>query len=394
MFDFLKKEAQRVYLDYASATPTLPEAQRAIERACKQFGNPGSIHREGAEAAHMLHGARALIARELSCKDREVVFTSGGTEANNLAILGHAQYLVRTGADLSHTHWVVSAIEHPSVLECFGEIERLGGAVTFVDSDEHGIIRPEAVTRALKKETVFVSVGWGNGEIGTIAPLSKIAQAIRAHERQHASAVLFHSDAGQAPLYLATQPHAFGLDLLSLDSAKLYGPRGVGVLYVGARVRLSHILFGGKQERGLRPGTENVALTAGFAASFDVIARMRKKEAERLEALRNTLAREITTHMPAIIVNGDLKHMLPHMLNISVPAVKSEYLVLRLDHAGYAVSTKSACREGEESRSHVVEALGGEGWRAQNTLRISLGMHTTPVHIERFTHALLNELAQ
>jgi len=393
MFEFLRKSKKRVYLDYASATPILSAAARAVGETWATYGNPGSIHAEGVRAASLLKQARASIARELACKDREVIFTSGGTEANNLAIVGRARYLERMGVNLSKTHWVVSAIEHPSVLDAFGEVERLGGVITFVEPDAHGIIRPEAVARELKKETVFVSVGWGNGEIGTIAPLSAIAQEIRTHEKLHESEVLFHSDAGQTPLYLSTQPHTLGVDLLTLDSAKLYGPRGIGVLYVSARAMLSPVLFGGKQERALRPGTENTALAHGFAVALGFAASMRMSEAKRLRVLRDNLARSLTQALPQMIMNGDLKRSLPHILNISIPHIKSEYLVLRLDRAGFALSTKSACREGEESRSHIVEALGGEAWRAQNTLRISLGYDTHERDMVRFIETLRSEVS-
>ncbi len=320
MFDFSKKRThKRIYLDYASATPVLLEAQQAVETAWKLQGNPGSIHAEGVEAMNALKSARATIASELACKPREIVFVSGGTEANNLAILGTARSIAQrrrlwdakkgdnhdmcNGCVLRGTHWIVSAIEHPSVLECFSEIERLGGTVAFVDPDERGIIRAESVARALQPETVFVSVGWGNGEIGTVAPLSKISQAIRAHEAAHGSTIIFHTDAGQAPLYLAAQPHALGVDLMSLDGAKLYGPRGVGVLFVGNRAELAPLMFGGKQERGLRAGTENVALTAGFAESFTQAARMRGEESKRIGALREKLARERLAQITGTVGN-------------------------------------------------------------------------------------------
>ncbi|MEK7509271.1 MAG: cysteine desulfurase family protein [Patescibacteria group bacterium] len=379
----------RVYLDYASATPVLPEAQKAVTEAWAKFGNPGAIHADGVEAEKLLARARERIARELACKPREIIFTSGGTEGNNLAILGVARNLARRrlakqGDALLDTHWIVSSIEHPSVLECFSEIERLGGKVSHVDPDERGVIKPEAVVRALKPQTKLISIGWANHEIGVVQPIRDIARAIHSHDGDTIS-IIFHSDAGQAPLYLSPQVHTLGVDLMTLDSGKLYGSRGVGALYISNRVELAPIILGGGQERGLRAGTENVALAAGFAEAFGVVARGRQDEARRLKKLRDDFARDIVARIPQAVINGDLKRSLPHMLNISIPEIQSEYVTLALDAKGISISTKSACREGESRRSHVVAALiphfskkvGDGGWRAENTLRFSFGRYTS-----------------
>lgn len=370
---------KRIYLDYASATPVLPEAQKEVQRASQLFGNPGAIHADGVTADTALETARDRIALELACKSREVIFTSGGTEGNNIAILGFARKMILRGDDLSTTHWLVSAIEHPSVLECFMEIERLGGKVTHIDPDKRGVITVEAVLSALKKNTVFVSIGWANHEIGVVQSIRDIARAVRAENET----IIFHTDAGQAPLYLASHVHTLGVDLMTLDSGKLYGPRGVGALYLSNRVELASVFMGGSQERGLRPGTENVALAAGFATAFALIARMRKDEVLRIEKLRDHLAREIEKSIPGAVINGDLRRTLPHMLNISIPKIQSEYVTLSLDAVGISVSTKSACKEGEVRKSHVVDALGGDSWRAENTLRFSLGRETRERDIQR-----------
>lgn len=389
-------KAKRIYLDYASAPPVLPEAIVAMRGAEQVVGNPGAIHAEGVAAKKVLEDARSRIALLLGCKARELIFTSGLTEANNLAIVGHARFLERTKRSLAGTHFLVSSIEHDSVLACFAEIERMGGAVSYVEPSERGVISPEAVQKPLRKETVFLSIGWANNEIGTLQPLGKIARVLRAHEEAHGTEILFHSDAGQAPLYLSSVVNSLGVDLLTLGGNKLYGPHGVGALYLSNRASLSSVLHGGKQERGLRPGTENAALAAGFAAAFEIIARERGEESRRLETLREELARTLLACIPELVINGSLEHALPHMLNVSIPRSKewrtSEYLTLALDAAGIAVSTKSACREGEESRSHVVAALGGEKWRAENTLRFSLGRETRQVDITRVSRALVEIL--
>lgn len=378
---------RRIYLDYASATPLLPEAASEMHDAEGLVGNPGAIHAEAVEAKRTLQNSRERIAKVLGCKARELVFTSGLTEANNLAIIGFARKLERIQRTLSGTHWIVSAIEHASVLECFSEVERMGGEVTHVMPNEKGIVTPEGVASALRPQTVFVSVGWANNEIGVIQPLSKIARVINAHEKKNSSRVLFHTDGGQAPLYEPTVVHSLGADLVSLSASKLYGPHGIGALYLSNRADLAPVILGGDQERGLRAGTENAALAAGFAAAFEIVAEERHTEGKRLATLRDELSRQLVARIPGIIINGDLKRALPHMLNVSIPSIDAEYLVLSLDREGIAVSTKSACQEGEKA-SHVIEALGADAWRAENTLRISLGRSTKKGDIDRLSRAL------
>jgi cysteine desulfurase len=328
-------------------------------------------------------------------KPREIVFTGGLTEANDLAILGRARRLEMEGVPLSSTHWVVSSIEHASVLECFGDIERRGGRVTFIDPDARGLFAPEAVARALRPETVLVSIGWANNELGTVQPLSDISHAIRAYEKSSGATIMFHSDAGQAPLYRPTTAHSLGVDLLSVGSNKLYGPHGIGALYINNRAELAPIILGGRQERWLRGGTENVELAAGFAAAYEASAKERGSEAKRLKELRDGFAKQLLS-IPGLIVNGDLGHALPHMLNVSIPGIQSEYVTLALDARSIAVSTKSACREGEESESHAVAALypEEEAWKARNTLRFSLGRETSKADLDMAAEALSAVIAQ
>ena len=398
---------RRIYLDHASATPVLPAAADVVYQTMKTFANPGGIHADSVAAKQSLESSRGRIAAHLGCKAREIIFTSGLTEANNIAIVGYARHLLyipRTvlgkteGPSLVGTHWIVSSIEHSSVLECFSEAERMGGTVTHIDPEPNGLIASETIANALRPETAFVSLGWGNNEIGTIQPLSQIARIIRDHEKKHRTKIIFHSDAGQAPLYRSPHVHTLGVDVFSLGSGKLYGPRGIGALFVSNRVTLAPVIFGGGQERGLRSGTEDVALAAGFVAALDIVAGERGAESRRLEKLRDEFAERIVVrlrqgfggqaHIPDAIINGDLKHALPHMLNISISGERSgEYLALQLDHAGISLSTKSACDEGNKS-SHVVAALGGEAWRAQNTLRFSLGRDTTEGDLKRALDAL------
>lgn len=383
---------KRIYLDHASSTPVSPAAIRAMRNAEKLVGNPSSIHAEGVAAKRSLEKSRAAIATELGCKAREIIFTSGITESNSLAILGCARKRELTGAGIAGTHWIVSSIEHASVLECFSEIEYMGGVVSHVNPDARGIITPGAVAHLLRAETVFVSIGWANNEIGVVQPLTAIKRVLREHEEKHGTNIILHTDVGQGLLYRPTQVHTLGVDLLALGGAKIYGPHGISALYVNNRVEISPLVLGGGQERGLRAGTEHVALAAGFAEALAQAARERAAETKRLEKLRVLLVDNLSTGIPGLIVNGDLEHMLPHMLNISIPDIQSEYLALALDHAGIAVSTKSACNEGEVS-SHVIARLAEaearekgtpvQAWRSENTLRFSMGRVTSARDLRR-----------
>lgn len=393
---WFSSKKKRVYLDYAGATPLHPVALSAMRLVEGVHGNPGAIHADAVHSASLLGEARGFIALELACKPRELVFTSGGTEGNNLAILGVARKFVLGGMDFKKTHWVVSSIEHPSVLECFSEIERMGGVVTHVDPDEHGLIRAESIVHAIRPETMLVSVGWANGEIGTVQPLRDISHALRAHPH-----VLLHTDAGQAPLYLSPQVHTLGVDMMTLDSGKLYGPRGIGALYLSNRVELAPILFGGGQERGLRPGTENAVLAVGFAKALRAVGSEREEEVRRVSELRKIFVQKCM-QISGAIVNGE-KRVLPNIVNISIPGIQSEYVTLALDARGFSISTKSACREGNNHRSHVVEALGDargassvaltKEERAENTLRFSFGRDTSERDVQSAAEALTEIVA-
>lgn len=380
---------KRIYLDHASSTLPLKEALSAMREAEEFIGNPGGIHTEALAARDALDRARDAVARELAVKGREIIFTSGLTEAINLAVLGFARKLQIKGK-FEGTHWIVSSIEHSAVLESFAEIERLGGSVTHIDPNEKGIFEVEKVLQAVRAETIFISIGWTNNEIGVVQPIRDIARAVKEKNAK----IILHSDAGQAPLYLSPQVHTLGVDMMSFGSNKLYGPHGIGALYVATNTDMSPMIMGGGQERGFRSGTENVALAAGFAAAFAKIAREREGEARRLRDVRNTFAKEIEQKIDGVILNTDTKRALPHMLNISIPNIQSEYVALALDRAGIAVSTKSACAEGGAKASHVVAALGGAEWRATNTLRFSLGRDTTANDVQKTIRALVNILGK
>lgn len=389
MFCLFRK---RVYMDYAAATPVHEAAVRAMRDAERFIGNPGGIHAEGVAALASLERSRESIALNLQCKARELIFTSGLTESNNIAIVGTAKKIERMRRSLSGTHWIVSSIEHSSILSCFAEVERMGGAVAYVEPDTGGSITVENVMALLRPETVFVSIGWANNEIGVIQPIRDIARAVHARDRR----ILVHTDAGQAPLYLKSSVNTLAVDFMSLGSNKIYGPHGIGALFMKDKRRVASVLVGGGQESGLRPGTENVALAAGFASAFESIVREREAELRRLRSLRDALSKGIRTVSPDSIDNGDAQHVLPHMVNVSFPGIGGEYLTLALDAQGVAVSTKSACREGDASRSHVIDALEDEDapvWRAHNTIRFSLGRQSTSRDVRKVV-AVLHHILQ
>jgi cysteine desulfurase len=359
-----------------------------MERVRDVYANPGAPHSDGLAARKVLDAARATLAQVLAVKPQEIIFTSGATEGNNIALFGvvKAQYQKRG----KRGHVVIAAIEHSSVLAvCRSDEFRMYADVTEVQPDEHGCIRPSALLAALTKETCLVSIGWANGEIGTIQPMRSLSQVIRAYEKETHTEIVFHSDAGQAPWAVSPQPHGVGLDIVTYASTKLYGPRGVAALFVRRGVQLAPTIFGGSQERGIRPGTEDPILATGFAAACVELEAKRTTYFKQLRELRTEFITSVQV-IDGVLVNGTYSDQLPHLLNISIPRIDSEYVMYALDHAGIAMSTKSICLlESGDPVSPAVAALGGEGWRATNTLRFSWGKETTLEDIKTVVAALV-----
>lgn len=401
---------KRVYLDYAATTPLDPRVKRAMEPYfAKAFGNPSSIHAEGVEAKKAVDEARTKVARALEAHAEEIVFTSGGTEANNLAIFGVIQALAsraenfdrftlsagvlresKFSARSARPHIVTTNIEHSSVLEPFRALEKKGEIdVSYVPVEKNGIVNPEKVISAIRSNTVLVSVQYANNEIGTIQPIAKIGKMFRVKRRKFYNAQslrpIFHVDACQVPLYLHCLVNALGVDLLTLDGHKMYGPKGVGCLYVRRGTPLAPMLFGGGQEKGLRATTENVPDIVGFTEALRLATAERKKESLRLQKLRDYLYLLIRANKQIELetINGSMEagERLPNNLNISLPGVDTEMLTLQLDAHGIACSTKSSCLK-DEKVSYVVAALGGTKARAASTLRFTLGHTTTKKDIE------------
>lgn len=387
MFAWLKHKKRSVYLDAAAATPVRDACIVAMQRVYRNYGNPGAKHRHGELARAVLEDARACIASVCGVTKGEIVFTSGATEANNSALRGIVAAHTRVSPG-SPVHVVTSSIEHSSVASVINHLSD-SGLITYTEvaPDAHGTISPDAVSAALTPHTRIVSIGWMNGEIGTVQPLRAITQEIRAYEKKHKTRIYVHTDAGQSAFVKSLQPHGVGVDLMTISSGKLYGPRGVAALYIKRDTLIDSLLWGGAQEHGLRPGTEDPVLATGFATALEHLERARASEYAHATHLRNVFKKEIM-NIPGVIVNGDGVQA-PHIFNISVPNIDAEYVMLALDFRGVSISTKSVCIEATgEPESHVVKALGGPVWRARNTLRFSWSYETTDRDIRYAVRAL------
>ena len=400
---------KRIYLDYASTTPLDARVRDAMAPFFgKFFGNSSSLHAEGVVAKKALDSARTSVARSFEAHADEIVFTSGGTEANNLAIfgvLGNVAY----SYDRSYTprkstpHVVTTNIEHASVLETLRRLEQQGAIeVTYVSVEPNGIVRPEKIISAIRPNTVLVSVMYANNEIGTVQPIRKIGQLIRGLRLQKPKAKsyklkavenrrpVFHSDACQAPLYLRCLVNALEVDLLSIDAHKIYGPKGVGALYVRRETPLAPLLLGGGQERGLRSTTENIPAIVGLAEALLIAISEREKESVRIAKLRDDLCIALLqSGKTEIVVNGSMRNgeRLPNNINVSLPGVDTEFLTLKLDAEGVSVSTKSSCLK-DEKQSYVLSALGGDVARSSSGLRLTLGRWTTKAEIRSVANIL------
>lgn len=370
---------RRIYLDYAASTPLDSRVKKAMEPFWdKHFGNPGGIYQEGVYAKKVLEESRNSVAELLGARSEEIIFTSGGTESNNLAIIGFFNYLEEKNL-LKGSHIITSAIEHPSVLEVFKKYERKGLEVSFAPVDNEGVLDLKSFKKLLKKNTIFVSIMYVNNEIGTIQPLKEVSKILKEFN----SEIVFHSDASQGPLFLDVDVNNLGVDLMSLDGQKVYGPKGIGVLYIKKGINLSPVIIGGSQERGLRPGTENIPLIVGLVSALKIVDKEREEVQKKTLELREYFLDKLLK-IPGVKLNGSRKNRIANNINVSIKGQDSEYLVVILDSKGIACATKSACIRDREVGSYVVQALNGEG----NGLRFSLGRETTKEDLDKTFDAL------
>ena len=368
----------RIYADYAATAPLRRVALDAMCRAAEtSFGNPSSLHTAGERASATLARAREEIAALLGAAPDEVIFTSGGTEADNQAIRSAAECGRQTG----QRHIVSTEIEHPAVLRTLEALQQDGFTVTLVAPDRRGIVSPEAIESAIREDTVLVSVMLAQNEIGTIQPAGEIASLCRAR------GVLFHTDAVQAVGQIPVDFAALGADYLALSAHKFGGPRGIGVLLARTGAPVSPLLLGGGQEAMRRAGTENVPGAVGLAAALGEAIRGMPAEIVRLAALRDGLIAQLT-EIPGAVLNGDATQRLPGNVNVSLRGYSGENLVLRLDALGIECSSGSACCAGSEEPSRVLRAIGRTDDEALAGLRISLGRENTEEDCSMIAHCL------
>ncbi|MCM3879407.1 MAG: cysteine desulfurase NifS [Vicinamibacterales bacterium] len=363
----------RIYLDHNATTPVDPAAAEAMMRALQDlFGNASSVHYYGQQAKAAIDGARSAVATLIGAEPADVIFTSGGTEADNFAIRGAAEALEAGG----RRHLITSGIEHEAVLQTFKALARRGWKTTVLPLDSSGIVSPDRLRDAVTDDTALVSIMHANNEIGTIQPIAELATIA------HANGALFHTDAVQTAGKITVDVRGLGVDLLSISAHKFYGPKGAGALWVKRGVRLAPFMAGGKQERNRRSGTENVPGIIGMGVAAERALAKMPAESARLAALRDRLETGILKNVPNTEVNGAPDTRVPNTSNISFERIEAESLLIALDLEGIAVSTGSACSSGTLEPSHVLKAMNLPAHRAQNSIRFSLGAANTEEQID------------
>jgi cysteine desulfurase len=369
---------KRVYLDYAATTPTDPRVVEAMRPYFNEkYGNASSIHTFGQEARAAVEKAREQVAALIGAGPEEIVFTSGGTEADNFALEGIAFASEKKG-----DHIITSAIEHHAVYECSKFLEKRGFKITYIPVDKDGLVDPEAVRKAVTDKTILVSIMHANNEIGAIEPVAEISKIVKG------KGIYFHSDAVQTVGHLPVKVNELGVDLLSISAHKLYGPKGVGALYIRKGTRLVPFLHGGGQENGRRASTHNVPGIVGFGAAAELAGKEMDRENSRISALRDKLIKGILVKIPDSRLNGHPDLRLPNNVNVIIQYVEGESMLLNLDMQGVAASTGSACTSGSLEPSHVLLALGLSPELAHGSLRFTLGKYTTEEDIDHVLRIL------
>jgi cysteine desulfurase len=365
--------SDRIYLDHSATTPVREEVLEAMWPFFSQaFGNPSSVHSDAGAPKEALARAHEMVAGVFGCRPGEVVFTGGGTEADNLAVLGSARAQRSRGS-----HVITTVIEHEAVLNSCRELEQEGFRVTYLPVDRDGLVDPSTVRTAMNEQTVLVTVMLANNEIGTVQPIAEIARI--AHE----GGAVMHTDAVQAACLLSTNVESLGVDLLSVSGHKVYGPKGVGALYVRRGTPLEPIVFGGGQEGNLRSGTVNVPGVVGLAVALAVAAAEREAEATRLTELRDRLVSGVLSSVPGSHLTGHPTRRLPGHASFYCDDVSGESLLVNLDMADISCSSGSACRAGSTDPSHVLTAIGLPPSLGRNGLRMTLGRATSSEDVER-----------
>lgn len=397
MGDEPRNMPKEIYLDHAATTPVDSKVREVMLPFWKEkYGNPSSIYKKGQEAKVAIEKSRSKIASILNCKPQEVIFTGSGTESCNLAILGTARAHKDQGC-----HIITSKIEHHAVLHSCQHLEKEGFKVTYLDVNKNGLVDPKEVKNSLTEDTILVTIMYANNEIGTIQPIAEIADIIKkskvngqgslnqstaepeqstVHGKEHGSGqagVLFHTDACQAAGYLDLDVKKLGVDLMTINGSKIYAPKGVGALYKKREVKLEPLMYGGEQEFGLKPGTENVANFVGLGKALEIADVKKETEVKRLTKLRDYLTEKIKKEIPKVRFNGHPQKRLPNNVHFCFKGIEGEALLLWLDKNNIYASTGSACTSSQLEPSHVLEAIGLPREISHGSLRLTLGRSTT-----------------
>ena len=369
---------RRIYLDHAATTPTHPDVVKAmLPFFTDAFGNPSSVYSYGQEAKGAVEEARSKTAELIGARSEEIIFTSGGTEADNFALKGIAYANEHKG-----NHIITASIEHHAVMEVCKVLERRGFTITYLPVDEYGLVDPDDVRKAITAKTILISIIHASNEVGTVEPVSEIGEIAKEAE------VYFHTDAVQSVGHIPVNVDKLKVDLLSMSAHKLYGPKGVGGLYVRKGTKLVSLMQGGEQEKMRRAGTENVPAIVGLGKAVELARQEMDKEAERLAGLRDKLTKGLVDKIDRIRLNGHPTRRLPNNVNVSVDFVEGESMLLNLDLEGICASTGSACSSASLEPSHVLLALGLSPEQAHGSLRFTLGRENTEADVERVLEVL------
>jgi cysteine desulfurase len=375
---------RRIYLDHAATTPTHPDVVKVmLPFFTDAFGNPSSIYSYGQEAKGAVEEARIKTAELIGARSEEIIFTSGGTEADNFALKGVAYANEHKG-----NHIITTSIEHHAVMEVCKFLGRRGLTITYVPVDEYGLVDPRDVKKAITDKTILISIIHANNEVGTIEPISEIGEIAKDAE------VYFHTDAVQTVGHIPVNVNKLKVDLLSISAHKLYGPKGVGALYVRKGTKLVSFMQGGEQEKRRRAGTENVPAIAGLGKAVELAGQEMGKEAERLAGLRDKLIKGLLEKIDHVHLNGHPTRRLPNNVNVSVDFVEGESMLLNLDLEGICASTGSACSSASLEPSHVLLALGLSPEQAHGSLRFTLGRENSEEDMERVLNVLPGIIAK
>jgi cysteine desulfurase len=379
---------KKIYFDYSATTPVDPEVLAAMLPYYKEnFGNASSIHNFGYQASKGVEKARETVAKFLNCEDEEIIFTSGATESNNLAILGVGRALKQKYSTIDQPHIITSKIEHPAILEPCRKLEQEGFEITYLSPNKRGLVELEKISKAIKNNTVLLSIMYVNNEVGTIQPIGEVGKLIKKanYERgkKRLPRIYFHTDAVQAVNYCDCDVKKLNVDLLSLSGHKVYGPKGVGALYIKKDTFITPIIVGGHQEKNIRSGTYNSPGIVGLGKAIELLQSLKyKKQLKEIKKLRDYLIKRILNEIPSSQLNGDLEQRVAGNANFSLIGAEGESMLIMLDMEGIAVSTGSACSSGSLKPSHVLLAMGIPPEICHNSLRITLGKFTTKQEID------------